>query len=425
MANSLVKQITVNFEDLLEKFDDELVLSKAAKKYTVPGATMQRSSDTIWRPIPNIATSGNGLDATADFTAASATQLSVPATLGFQKHSVIQLNGLELRDALTEGRLFDAAKQKLASDINVAINNVAATQGAITIKRTVAATGFDDFAVMDARMSQTGVPSWQRKAAISPVDYNGMASNLAARQTMNQKPTTAYERAMIDGNIAGFEAYKMDYSNRLTAAAGVTVTMAAANQFYTPTATTTQTDGSITPKDNRYQTISIAVTSGTVKVGDRFTVANVNSVHEITKQDTGSLSTHVIIAIVTGAGGTGTVSISPPFISGQGATQAELQYQNVTATPANGAAIVFLNTVAAPVNVFWQYGALELLPGRYEIPSDAGVKVMTGTTESGMSLTMSYSMDIKTLTLNMRVDTLFGVVMNQPQQAGVMLFNQT
>ena len=65
------------------------------------------------------------------------------------------------------------------------------------------------------------------------------------------------------------------------------------------------------------------------------------------------------------------------------------------------------------------------MPCRYEVPSDAGVQVLTGTTESGISLTMSYFLDINTLTLKGRVDTLFGVVVNQPQQVGCMLFNQT
>jgi hypothetical protein len=35
--------------------------------------------------------------------------------------------------------------------------------------------------------------------------------------------------------------------------------------------------------DNRYQSLIIGVTSGTVKVGDRFTIAGVNAVHHITK----------------------------------------------------------------------------------------------------------------------------------------------
>jgi hypothetical protein len=89
------------------------------------------------------------------------------------------------------------------------------------------------------------------------------------------------------------------------------------------------------------------VTTSTVKVGDAFTIAGVNSVHHISKQDTGQLKTFRITRIVTGAGGTGTVEIEPPIISAGGGTRAEAEYKNVSATPANGAAITFLNTVTA------------------------------------------------------------------------------
>jgi hypothetical protein len=40
---------------------------------------------------------------------------------------------------------------------------------------------------------------------------------------------------------------------------------------------------------------------GTVKVGDAFTIAGVNAVHHITKQDTGQLKTFRITAIVSGS----------------------------------------------------------------------------------------------------------------------------
>jgi len=95
--------------------------------------------------------------------------------------------------------------------------------------------------------------------------------------------------------------------------AGVTVTIAAADQYYTPLATSTASTGEVSNVDNRYQNISIAVTSGIVKVGDAFTMVGVNAVHHITKGDTGQLKTFRITGIVSGAGGTGVVTISPPI----------------------------------------------------------------------------------------------------------------
>jgi len=421
MANAFSKEERVAFEAILEGFQDALVLSRNVSIYNTDSTEMERASNTIWRPQPYVAQSFSGTDMTANFK--DYTQLSVPATLGFSQSVPFVLTATELRDALQEKRLGDAAKQKLASDINVAVSNVAGLQGSLVVKRTTAATGFDDVALAEAIMNEQGVQTFDRTLALSTRDYNGMASNLAARGTMAGKPTTAYERSFV-GQVASFDTYKLDYAYRLTAAAGVGVTINGANQYYTPKATSTAGTGEVANVDNRFQTISITVTSGTVKVGDAFTLAGVNAAHHITKADTGQLKTFRITAIVTGAGGTGTVQITPPIISGGGATDAELIYKNVMATPANGAAVTFLNTASAAANPFWQKDAIEILPGKYAVPTDAGTAVMRASTDQGIELVMQKFYDINTMKTKYRLDTIFGIVNKQPEMSGIMLFSQ-
>lgn len=421
MPNAFSKEERVAFEDILEGFNDALVLSNAVSVYRTNGTDMERSADTVWRPQPYIAQSFNGTDQTANFK--DNIQLSVPATLGFSKSVPLALTAKELRDQLQEKRLGDSARQKLASDINVAVTNVAAQQGTLVVKRTAACSGFDDFAMMEAIMNEQGVQQFDRYAALSTRDYNGAASNLANRGTMAGKPTTAYEKAFV-GTIASFDTFKMDYAPRILAAAGVTVTVNGANQFYTPRATSTASSGEVANVDNRYQNLTIGVSSGTVRVGDCFTIAGVNAVHHITKQDTGQPKTFRITAIVSGAGGAGVVQISPPIISAQGATDAERAYQNVTATPANGAAITFLNTAAGFLNPFWQKDAIELLPGSYAVPADSGAAVLRASTDNGIEVVMQKQYDINTMLTKYRWDVLFGVVNKQPQMSGVILFSQ-
>lgn len=423
MANAFSKEERVAFEMLLEGFNDQLVMSNVVNTFSNDQTMMARTNDIIWRPQPYIALSYDGLDQTANFN--NQTQLSVPATIGFLKSSPFVMDAKELRDALQENRLGEAAKQKLASDINVATTNLAANLGTLVIKRTSAASGFDDVALAESIMNEQGIDKDERYAAYSSRDYNSMASNLAGRQTMAGLPQTAYERAMVAANVAGFDGIlKLDYAPRLTAALGVGVTITGANQYYTPAATTTDVNGGGTNVDNRFQNIGITVTSGTVKVGDCFTVAAVNAVHHITKVDSGQLKTFRVTAIVTGAGGTGTIQISPPFISGQGATTAELQYQNVTATPAAGAAITWLNTASTAVNPFWKKSAIEILPGRLEYPTDAGMNVLRGTTDQGIEIVMVKQGQIQTGKVLYRVDTFFGTAMLNPEMCGITLFNQ-
>ena len=422
MANAFSKEERVAFENLLEGFNDALVLSSLVNKYSTNGEQMERSSDTIWRPQPYIAQSYDGSDATSNF--GDSTQLAVPSTIGYQKHSTALLTAKEMRDMLQENRLGQAAAQKLASDINVSVLSVASNQGTLVVKRTTAASGYSDVAEADALMNEQGVMMSDRCFALSSRDYNGMAGDLAARQTMNTIPTEAYRRSYV-GEVAGFQTFKMDYANRLTAAAGVTVTVNGANQYYVPAATSTAGTGETSNVDNRYQNLTIGVSSGTVKVGDAFTLAGVNAVHHITKQSTGLLKTFRITAIVSGSGGAGVVTISPPIISAQGGSDAELQYQNVDATPANGAAVVFLNTVAAPINCFWHRDAIELLPASLAVPTDAGANVMRATTDQGIEVVMQKQFDINTQKTKYRWDVLYGVVCLSPEMAGIMLFSQT
>jgi hypothetical protein len=325
----------------------------------------------------------------------------------------------ELRDKLQEKSLGDAAKQKLASDVNVAIMSVACNQATLVVDQSTAASGFDDIAECEAAMNEIGVQQFDRYAALSTRDYNSMASNLADRGTVQGKVLTAYEKARI-GILASFDTFKLDYANRLTAGTASGITVNGANQYYTPQATATAATGETSNVDNRYQTIAISAT-GTLAAGDCFTIAGVNSVHMITKQDTGQLKT---FRVITG-GGTGNIVISPPIISGDGGTDAELQYKNVSATPANGAAITLLNTVTNYMNPFWQKDALEILPGRYAVPSDSGAAVLRATTEQGLELVWQKQYDINTMKIKYRLDCLFGVVCKQPEMCGIMLFSQT
>jgi len=424
MSNEFSKEERVAFEQILQGFDDALVLSRHISKYRVGAQSMERSNNTIWRPQPYIAQSFDGTDQTANFS--DNTQLAVPSQINISKSVPWIMTANELNDALQEKRLGDAAKQKLGSDINVSIMAVAANQGTLVVARTTAAAGYDDVAQCDAIMNEQGVNPFERYLALSTRDYNGMASNLAARETMNKKPTKAYEKSYV-GTVASFETYKLDYANRIAAATATTVVINGANQYYTPIATRVAAGGTGEQSnvDNRYQNIDLTVGGNTVAVGDCFTIADVYAVHHITKQSTGQLKTFRVISLLTSAGATGTMQISPPIISNGGGTDAEAQYQNVDSTPANGAAIVFLNTTAAAINPFWQKDALEILPGKYAVPTNAGVAVMRASTDQGLELVWTKFYDINTMKIKYRLDTFFGVVNKQPEMTGLIIFSQT
>jgi hypothetical protein len=187
-----------------------------------------------------------------------------------------------------------------------------------------------------------------------------------------------------------------------------------------PKATTVSVTGESGNVDNRFQTITVSSTTNVV-AGDSFTIANCEAVHHITKGGTGQLKTFRVISVPSAT----TLVISPPIISNQGGTDAELQYQNVAfSATASNAALVFLNTATAAMNPFWQRDSIEILPGRYAVPDNAGVAVMRGSTDQGIELVMTKFYDINTMKTKFRIDTLFGVVNKQPEMSGIIMFGQ-
>ncbi|WP_347270358.1 P22 phage major capsid protein family protein [Rhizorhabdus histidinilytica] len=420
-SNSFSREEIVAFDQLLEGFEDQEVLSRNVSIYSTNQTMMARTGDVIWRPQPYISQSFDGMDQTNNF--GPYTQLSVPATIGISKSVPWIMDAKELRDALQEKRLGDSAKQKLASDINIAIMNVASAQGTLVVPISTAAGTYDNVALCDSIMNEQGVVPFDRYLALSSRDYNGMAGNLVgtARSFGNNKSDKAYERSYV-GMVASFDTYKLDYANRIGVAGGGATnidTQASAGNYYVPQGTSTASTGEWSNVDNRFQTITVDNTVG-IAAGDCFTIAGVEAVHHITKQSTGQLKTFRVISVTNGT----QMVICPPIISGQGGSDAELQYKNVEVTPDASADFTWLNIHAANINPFWQKDALEILPGRYAVPTDAGAAVMRGTTTNGIEIVMSKFFDIDTLKTKFRVDTLFGVVNKQPEMSGILIFGQ-
>lgn len=418
MAN-FSKEEVVQFENVLEGFSDALSISKTVTKYQTDQVQMARTGDTMWRPVPYIlpSTTGTpGTDISAQFMTGM-TQLSVPARINQSRVVPFILNQSELRDMLQENRLATAAKQRLASDIETNIRQLVSNQGAQVIRRTTPAVGYDDVALADSLFNEVGISDTDRVMLLSSRDYNNMASDLskASRSFGNAKSDSAYERNSL-GMVAGFETLKLGTAERLTAAAAGATTINGANQRLVPT----NVDANGNNVDNRYQTITVNSTTS-VKAGDAFTIAGVNRVHMVNKQDTGQLQTFRVVSVTNGT----QMVITPAIVAVDGGspTVAERQYQNVSATPANGAAITWLNTAAAYVNPFYHKSAVELLPGRYATP-EGGVAVMKGTTDNGFEIVMTKQFNIDSYQTKYRFDVAYGSVLTNPSMAGIILFSQ-
>ena len=275
MASSFNKEERVAFEQILESFQDALAMSALVGRYQTDQTTMERSGNVIWRPVPYIGQSFDGADQSGNFK--NYTQMSVPSTISTRKSVPFQMSDIELRDALQENRLGEAAKRKLASDINLSIVNVICNQGTLFVKRTGVATGYDDLAECDALMNEQGVPKEDRIIALTSRDYNAMAGDLskASRSLDNEISVAALRKAYL-GDLAGFGTFKLDYGLRKTLAGGggglTLSTLTGGVNIYVPKATSVAGTGESGNVDNRFQRITLTSTTN-VAAGDAFTIA--------------------------------------------------------------------------------------------------------------------------------------------------------
>jgi hypothetical protein len=424
MPNEFSREVKVldAFDKSAPRFEDKLILSKTIDKFQTDAVDMARQNDVVYVPSPIYAQSYNGIDQTGNF--GDTAELVVPATMSHYKSSNFTLDGQEHRDPQRVERRIQAAMMKLASDVNVSILNTISNQAAQTVKVTTAPGDFDDVTLCQTRFDQIGVPEEDRHIGYSPAASAGLNSFFQgdARSYGNYITDESLKNKMLP-YMACFWAHKLNYVNRLDAALGggaLTIdTQVGATNYYVPTAITETTPGEFVNTDNRRHTITVSSTTNVV-AGDRFTIGGVFEINREAKLSTGALKTFVVLSVDSGT----TMTISSPIISAQGGSDAEKQYQNCTVAPAAAAAITFLNTADADMNLFWHRDAVSILPGNIVIPDDAGMGLGSYTTSNGITITLMRQGAIDTTKVKYRLDAFYGTVLLDPDMAGVQLFSQ-
>lgn len=412
MANQLTKDLEILFEQFIVGFDAACVLSMEASFLSPDQQSMQRAGDTVYRPQDYHMDVVSGLDVSVA-TPTDLIQRQVPATYRSPQNIVYKLDAKEMRDPQHKEKAGKAAGLRLSAQIDSDLYSTVALQGANVIKKVGALT-WDDGALAEAVLIAKGMPmSSDRKLFMNPFSYKDVAKDLGNRAYLRDTTLDAYERTRVP-DIAGFRTFRTDNLYNLAAVGTVAGTTVSGAQSFTPSSMT----GDI-PTDNRRMTLTIAGANiANIKNGDSFTIGSggtaVNSVHNITKDDTGQLQSFRVIS----GGGTASIVITPAII-------ASGPYKNVTQAAANGAAITFLNTVTKPVSPFWVDGAVELMAGKLAFPSGEGAQVMTSTSKNGIPLIMSYAFDHLKAVTTARFTSLYATTVLQPELAGIILADQT
>lgn len=438
MANAFSKEEIVFFDQVLAGFNPNNITAKQVSKFKPASTEFERSALTVHRPLPYISTNVDGLtlDA-ADF--ADITQLTVPSSLNANasapsdiKNIPFQMNAVELNDPQQRDRKAQSAVQKLSALVDTLIARKIGLEGTLFVRNPVSATAitnYSDVVKAEEVMTLRDVPIMDPRTLImNAVDWNNISSNLANRDA---PPTgvslTAFERSMIP-TIATFDSFKANFTPSLVAAAGASY-LIDGNQKHIPQAT----DVNGNNVDNRSMELDIDTGTGVIKVGDAFTIAGINALSLINKEDTQQLQTFRVLAIVSGGGvGTTTLQISPAIVTNNLSasptpTQPELEYANCSDEANDGAAIVFINTVTARTNIFFHNQSVEIVHGSLATMdlNNAGVQTMRRATDSGIEILFAKGSEIRTLGTEYRLTMWVNPNILNPMMCGVIVGDQT
>lgn len=428
MANAFSKEEVVFFEQVLAGFDPNNITARQVSKFKPPSTTLERSALTVHRPVPYITLGTDGLVLAAS-AFADRTQLTVPSTLNANdsapsdiKNVPFNMNAVELNDPLQRDRIALAAVQQLSAIVDSTVATQVAKRGSIFIKNGAAITTYAHVAQCEEQMSIRDVPIMAARTIImNPADYNSVAGDLADRDA---PPTgvslTAFERSKIP-RIATFDSFKANFMPTQVLTTAASYLIDGANQDHDPLAV----DGNGNNVDNRTQTLDIDTGSNAVNEGDAFTIADVFAVSAIHKNVTSELQTFRIVSTASGSG-THTVTITPAIITrtGNGGAQANIDYENCSQIPADGAAITFLNlTASQPSNIFFMNDAVEIVHGSLATMDldGAGVSTMRESTDSGIEILFAKGSDIRNLGTEYRLTMWMAANVLVPEMCGNLI----
>lgn len=152
----------------------------------------------------------------------------------------------------------------------------------------------------------------------------------------------------------------------------------------------------------------VAAGAGAMNVGDVFTIANVFRVHPETKVSTNVLQQFVVTAAY--AGGAGTISIAPAITTSG-------PYQNVSGSPAGGAALTFAGTASTASGISLAFHPDAFTFATADLVMPGGVDMAARVVKDGISMRGVRQYTINDDTLPFRLDVLYGYAAIRPQLA--------
>lgn len=266
---------------------------------------------------------------------------------------------------------------------------------------------YADFAKGPERLDDIGVPQGDRCAVLSTSDHWALLGSQTELDAGEGIVMDAYRKARI-GRIGGIETYMSQQVRQHTVGAhGGTPLVDGASQSVTYAAS----------KSTGTQTLVTDGWTGSaaLKKGDTFTIAGVYAVNPNTKDVLDHLQQFTLVQDVTtnaSASNDTTLTIYPAMVTSG-------PYQNVSAAPANNAAITYLGTAGTAYrqNLLFHKNAFTLAVRPLEIDPSMHFAARATDKDTGLSIRIVRFYDGNSDDINCRLDILYGVEAVYPELA--------
>lgn len=348
-----------------------------------------KNGATIRLRLPNqyTVTTGANLAGNTDTT-----ETSVSLTVATQKHVDTKFSSQDLTLSID-----DFAERILEPAMAVLVANVEAD--ALSMAKSVyyqAGTpgtnpsAFLTYMQAKAFLDKGLAPSSKRSFNMTPDQQAVIVDSLKGLFQDSTNIASQYKDGMM-GRAAGGDWYMNTLLNNIVNGSKIATTVSGA----------AQTGAALT---------IVSVAADTWKAGSTFTLANVFRVHPETKQVLSELQQFVVTADITSAGATTVLAIAPAIV-------VTGPYQNVSASPASGAAVTFTGTALQSYSAGLHYFKDAFTFATADLVMPKGVDMSARDNYDGLSLRFVRQYDINTDNLASRIDILYGYLAMRPEWA--------
>ena len=415
MANNLNSNVTRKVARVfLDAFESSRVLTKTVDTQLLSGKFNPSSGSNVDFKRPHdynsIRTSGGDISSSdkSDIIAGKATgtvqDYFTAATEWGNVEEALELDQLDT--------ILEPMARRIVTDMELDLSAFIRKNAALSYgDRGTAVDAWSDVAGAGATMDSIGVPMSDDKFYImNPFTTTALASAQNGLNAADGLVRTAWEKSQISSNFGGMMALTSNALGSYTS--GDTADRAGALAA-APDATY------VTAKDTMTQVLSLdGLGTGTIKAGDQVTIAGVNRLNVATRQPMIDASgspvpwTGTVLEDVTIAGNAATITVS-----GAAIYEANGQYNNVTAAPAEDAVVTILgaaDTLYQP-NLFYTKQAFGI--GTVKLPKLYSTDTIA-TTSDGFSIRVSKYADGDANTQKIRFDLLPAYACFNPLFAG-------